>query len=78
MQYTNKIHGTNKLIRQITKRQFRNELQFFEMMDMDEIHATTIKWNHFHRLPFVPFEDFSENIIPAYIKDIYCIIIQEQ
>ena len=44
--------------------------QFFEMMDMDEIHATTIKLNHFYRLPSVDFEDFSENIIPANIKDI--------
>ena len=30
----------------VTIRQFRNELQCFEM-DMDEIHATTIKLNHF-------------------------------
>ena len=95
MQYTNKIHETNKLIMQIRKcfkkfvnrpvnrintiilwniikptkslqfigmwkqfvagrhsiivtiRKFRNELQFLEMMDMDEIHATTIKLNNF-------------------------------
>ena len=40
------------------------------MMDMDEIHATTIKWNHFYRLSSVHFEDFSENIISAYSKDI--------
>ena len=41
---------------------------FFEMMNMDEIQATTIKLNNFYRLPTVSFEDFSENIIPAYIK----------
>ena len=54
----------------VTIRQFRIKLQFFEMMDMDEIHATAIKLNHFYRLPSVHFEDFSENIISAYIKDI--------
>ena len=54
----------------VTIRQFRNELQFFEMMDMDEIHATTIKLNNFYRLTSVHFDDFSENIISAYIKDI--------
>ena len=54
----------------VTIRQFRNELQFFEMMDMDEIHETTIKLINFYRLQSVHFEDFSENIIPAYIKDI--------
>ena len=42
----------------------------FEMMNMDEIQATTIKLNNFYKLPYVHFEDFSENIIPAYIKDI--------
>ena len=51
--------------------QFDNfAMTFFEMMDMDEIHATTIKLNHFYRLGSVNFEDISENIIPAYIKDI--------
>ena len=54
----------------VTIRQFRNALQFFEMMDMDEIHATTIKLNHLYRLSSVYCEDFSENIVPAYIKDI--------
>ena len=54
----------------VTIRQFCNELQCFEMMDMDEIHAPAIKLNHFYRLPFLHFENFSENIISAYIKDI--------
>ena len=54
----------------VTIRQFRNELQFFEMMDMDKIRATTIKLNHFYSLPSVHYEDFSENVIPVYIKDI--------
>ena len=45
------------------------------MMEMNEIHATAIQMNHFYRLPSVHFEDFSEKIIPAYIKNIYCIII---
>ena len=39
------------------------------MMYMDEIHANTIKLNHFYRLSSVHFEDFSKNIIPAYITD---------
>ena len=40
------------------------------MMDMDEIQATTIKLNNFYWLPSVHFEDFSENIISEYIKDV--------
>ena len=110
MQYTNKIHETNKLIRKITKcfkmlvnrpfnrintiilwniikptkslqfigmwkqfvagrhsnvvtnRQFRNELQFMEMMDMDEIHTTTIKLNHFTDSHLFIFEDFLKTL----------------
>ena len=38
------------------------------MMNMDEIHATTLKLNYFLQTSSVHFEDFSENIIPAYIK----------
>ena len=49
----------------------RNELQFFEMLNMDEIQVTTLKLNHFYRLPSVHFDEFSENIIPAYIKVYY-------
>ena len=41
------------------------------MMNMDEIHATTLKLDHFYRLPSVHFDEISENIIPAYIKVYY-------
>ena len=55
----------------VTIRQFRNELHVFEKNNGYGLNpCDPNKIEPFYRLPSVHFEDFSENIIPAYIKDI--------
>ena len=48
------------------------------MTNAEEFRATAVKLITLYRLPYAPFEDFSDIIIPAYTKVGFYIKIQEQ